>query len=97
MRIEILPSALQDLADGFAFYEDNEPGIGSYFLDSLYADIDSLKRTAGIHAVYFAQYHRDIALRFPYAIFYTMEKETVFVHAVLDCRRDPKSIRERLR
>jgi len=31
MRIEILPSARDDLADGFSFYERQREGLGNYF------------------------------------------------------------------
>jgi hypothetical protein len=49
MRILILPSARDDLADGFAFYERQEAGLGNYFLESLFSDIESLRLYAGIH------------------------------------------------
>ena len=42
MRIEILDEAESDLIEGFHFYDGQEPGLGSYFLDSLFSDIDSL-------------------------------------------------------
>jgi hypothetical protein len=48
VRIRILDSATQDLIDGAHFYERQEQGLGEYFLDSLYADIDSLVLNAGI-------------------------------------------------
>lgn len=34
---------------------------------------------------------------FPFAIYYSVEKELVRVHAVLDCRRNPSWIRKRLK
>jgi hypothetical protein len=43
MRIAILPSARDDLASGFEFYEGQAEGIGSYFLESLFSEIDSLR------------------------------------------------------
>jgi len=46
MKIRILSSASQDLIDGYRFYEMQAEGIGAYFLDSLYADIDSLTLNA---------------------------------------------------
>ena len=49
MKIRIFDSAKLDLADGYFFYEEQESGIGQYFLDSLYSDIDSLALYAGIH------------------------------------------------
>lgn len=42
MKIRILTSARNDLADGRNFYEQQGEGIGDYFLDSLISDIDSL-------------------------------------------------------
>jgi len=42
MKIQILSSASQDLIAGYHFYEQQANGVGSYFLDSLYSDIDSL-------------------------------------------------------
>ena len=96
MRIEILDQAQDDLLQGFSFYERREPGLGSYFLDCLFSDIDSLLLYAGIHQVVFA-YHRCLSKRFPFAIYYSKEGDLVRVHAVLDCRRNPTWIRERLR
>jgi hypothetical protein len=42
VKIEILDEAQQDLIEGFHFYENCEYGLGSYFLDCLFSDIDSL-------------------------------------------------------
>jgi hypothetical protein len=58
MKIRILASASRDLIDGYRFYEQQSEGLGSYFLDSLYSDIDSLLVSAGVHAVHFDKYHR---------------------------------------
>ncbi len=96
MLIEILPSAKEDLAEGFLFYEDQGRGLGTYFLESLFSDIDCLKLYAAIHRKEFG-YYRLLSKRFPYAIYYTVEGNTAFVRAVLDCRRDPKWIRQQLK
>ncbi|MDD5138726.1 MAG: hypothetical protein PHY43_00525 [Verrucomicrobiales bacterium] len=96
MKIVILPSARDDLADGFQFYESRQEGLGGYFLESLLSDIDSLRLYAGIHLKVFGN-HRLLSKRFPYAIYYAGGSETVFVKAVLDCRRDPKFHSQRLR
>ena len=49
MKVEILSTAEDDLVDGYRFYERQEPGIGNYFLESLFAEIDSLEFYAGTH------------------------------------------------
>ena len=82
MKIRILDRAEIDLVEGFRFYEAQAAGIGTYFLDSLASDIDSLRLYAGIHSV------RDLLQNFgPHC----------WIYAVLDCRRSPAWIRERLR
>lgn len=96
MKIVILPSARDDLEHGFQFYERQGEGLGGYFLESLFSDIDSLILYAGIHRQFFGN-HRLLSKRFPYAIYYSTESGTVLVKAVLDCRRDPTFHRQRLR
>lgn len=95
MRIEILDEAQEDLLQGFHFYEAQEPGLRSYFLDCLFSDIDSLLLFAGIHQILF-DYDRCLSKRFPFAIYYSVEGELIRVVAVLDCRRNPSWIRKRL-
>jgi plasmid stabilization system protein ParE len=95
MKIVVLPAARDDLADGVRFYEHQQEGLGGYFLESLFSDIDSLHLYAGIHRKVFDN-HRLLSKRFPYAIYYSEEAGTVFVKAVLDCRRDPGIHRRKL-
>ena len=96
MKIRILSSAAHDLIDGYKFYEKQAEGIGQYFLDSLYSDIDSLVITAGIHATIFGNYQRLLSKRFPFAVYYKTENNIALIYAVLDCRKKPAWIRKRL-
>ena len=67
MTIRVLPSAMADLAAGCTFYERQGEGLGSYFVDTLFSDIDSLALYAGIHRKV-GKYHRLLSQRFPHAI-----------------------------
>ena len=49
MRIRITETGIRDLQDGKNFYDRQEPGVGDYFQDCLFSDIDSLVLYAGIH------------------------------------------------
>lgn len=95
MRINILRSARNDLEQGYDFYEGCEEGIGEYFLSSLEAEIRSVETTGGTHQVV-QGYYRKYASRFPYAIYYKVEGNEVRIHAVIDTRRDPEWINNRL-
>lgn len=97
MKLEILDLAKNDLIEGYHFYQAKEPGLGSYFLDTLYSDIDSLRIFGGIHRKAYKNLHRSLSKRFPFAIYYSVESETVRVRSVVDCRRNPSWIRKHLR
>ena len=95
MRIKILSIAQDDLEEGHRFYESQADGLGTYFLDTLYSDIDSLAYFAGIHRVVLG-HHRLLSKRFPFAVYYRVADDAVTVFAVLDCRRNPSWIRKKL-
>lgn len=80
MKIEILDEAQEDLIKGFNFYEEVEPGVGSYFLECLFSDIDSLLLFAGTHQIV-CGYHRSLSKRFPFAIYYDIVGELIRVHS----------------
>lgn len=97
MKIRLLSSAFNDLARGRDFYEQQGEGLGGYFLDSLFSDIDSLVLYAGIHRQVFG-FHRLLSKRFPYAIYYQVENgNEAIVYRVLDCRQESQKIRGALR
>ena len=52
-QIQISEDALQDLDDGFLFYEAQEPRLGDYFVSSLRSDIERLRIAGGTHRVVF--------------------------------------------
>ena len=99
MNIQILDVAERDIIEGHCFYEKQSPGLGQYFLDTIYADIESLHLYFGIHPQHFGHhlgYHRLLAKRFPFAIYYRVEGEYIRIYAVLDCRQDPATTITRL-
>lgn len=96
MNVRILAEAEDDLICGFRFYEAQATGLGSYFIDSLYSDIDSLRFFGGIHPIVSDGYFRLLSKRFPFAVYYLQEGDTIIVYAVLDCRRSPAWNRKRL-
>lgn len=95
MKIKILPAALSDLDRGRIFYARQGKSVGDYFLDSLFSDIDSLQLYAGVHMKVFG-YHRLLAKRFPYAVYYRVDGDVCIVFRVLDCRQEPEKAAEAL-
>lgn len=96
MKLLILSLAESDLFDGFLFYDEQQSGLGTYFLDSLYSDIESLLLYAGVHRKVHG-YYRLLSRRFPYAVYYKVKGDEIRVWRVLDCRRNPRWISTQLR
>ena len=87
---------MDDLYEARLFYEKQGEGLGDFFFDSIFSDIDSLALYGGMHGKVYC-YHRLLSKRFPYAVYYTVEdSELVVVQRVLDLRQNPKKIRRAL-
>ena len=52
MKIEIHDGVEKDILEGFMFYEQQIEGLGNYFLDSIFSDIESLQIYTGIHSIH---------------------------------------------
>lgn len=96
MKIRILTLAVSDIERGRNFYEQQQQGLGDYFLDTLFSDIEALLLHAGVHARHFG-YFRALSKRFPYAIYYKISGDVIEVWRVLDCRQNPKRTQSALR
>ena len=94
-RVIILVDAAKDIEAARDFYEAREAGVGGYCVVSLLADIESIGLFSGIHPLHF-EFHRMLASRFPFGIYYREHGDETQVFAVLDLRRDPSWIRKEI-
>ncbi len=95
MKIRILDAAQLDLEAAAQFYENQNSGLGAYFLEHLFSDINSLSIYAGTHVKIFG-YFRLLSKKFPYAIYYLMDNTHVDIYAILDCRQNPNKTIKKL-
>ena len=72
-EVYVLKEAIADLEEGRLFYDRNEEGVGDYFYDSLISDLEALRFFGGIHGRKFG-FYRMFSKRFPFAIYYEIEK-----------------------
>ena len=94
-KVIVSKFADDDMECGENFYEAQALNLGVYFFDSLIADIESLSFYGGIHVKPFG-FYRMFAKRFPYAIYYYIEDDTVIIIGVLDLRSRPLSNYQKL-
>jgi len=94
-QVVVLADAAEDIEAARDFYEAQQSGIGQYCVDALLVDIESLDRLSGIHPIRF-EFHRMLASRFPFGIYYREHENLTQVVAVLDLRGHPNWIRKEL-
>lgn len=89
VRVEILESAMDDLRAGRRFYSSQGGReLEIRFFETLAAVIGGLSCRGGLHARRFG-FHRALAPKFPYSVYYDVEGDVVRVYAVVDNRRNP--------
>jgi hypothetical protein len=94
--IRFLPELEEDLFTGYSWYEEKAHGLGEEFLRIFYASSNYLTRNALLYKLVYGDFRRLILRRFPYAIYYMMEKNEVIVSGLFHCARDPRAIRKKL-
>lgn len=98
MIVHLRPTAQEDILAAGRFYDTQEGGLGDQVTDFLQARIMELELTGGMHPHRRGLYQLVVQGVFPYyVIYYSLELDGVHVRAVMDHRRDPRTIHRRLR
>ena len=96
MIIDLLDEAKEDIVNGGLFHRRQGGGpLKEYFVDSVFASIDSLAWRAGTNPIHYGC-HRLLVDKFPYSIYCRIEDDVVKVWRALDNRRDPEWIERQL-
>ena len=91
----IRPDAELDIQAAFEWYETQTLGLGSEFVRAVDASLSSIGRNPLAYSVVYQQVRRVLIRRFPYGIFYVLDKNTMIVVACFHGKRDPKSWKTR--
>jgi hypothetical protein len=80
--LRFLPEVEDDAISGYSWYETKSPGLGEDFLRMFYACAGDIPRNPR---------------RFPYAIYFIIEKDLVVVTGLFHCACDPRVVESRLK
>lgn len=96
VNLIIAPEVERDIADAYAWYEKQRPGLGEDFLSCVDALIQAIVRMPNMYTTVFNTYRRGLVRRFPYGIFYEYIDETVIVYGIFHTSIDPDKWQLRL-
>lgn len=93
--IEFLPSVDSDVKDAYKWYEEQVSGLGEDFLLSTDAALNAIQRgPLGFAIVYKSVRHLKVK-RFPFAVFYVVNKNVITITAIVHLSRHPKTWKSR--
>lgn len=96
MRLVYHPSAEDDLAQAFVYYEEQLEGLGEEYLHAIEVALDRLLSFPESGAPIQEDLRQKVIKRFPYSLLYKVEGNVLTLIAVAHHRRDPEFWRERL-
>src|SRR5262245_54689209 len=94
--IEFTPQARRDVREAFAWYEDQRAGLGDRFLSHLDECFAAIEKRPELFEVVYKHYRRAIVRKFPYAVFYRADGNTITIHSVFQSAQNPRKWRRRL-
>jgi len=83
----IRPKAEADLREAWLWYEAQRPGLGDELLLEIRAAIRLLETDPERRPLYYRDFRRLLARRFPYKVFYRVETGRIIVYRILHARR----------
>ena len=91
MKLKLLTAAKSDVADAIAYYNSEEPGLGSQFAAEVRKTIERILQFPNAWTSLSKRVRRCQVNRFPYAVFYSLQNDIVIVIAVLHNHREPRT------
>lgn len=98
MRLEVRlrPEAEEDLSDAAQWYEAQVAGLGHRFLDQVEHALSAIAEAPAMYPALHRGVRRALIRRFPFALYYRIEKTRIVVLAIMHASRDPRRWKSRM-
>lgn len=90
LELRIRPDAVNDIDSASRWYRDQRDELADDFRRRVAETMTRIRTSPELYPRVYGELRRAAVQRFPYGVFYSLEKDTVVVHAVLHDRRDPR-------
>jgi plasmid stabilization system protein ParE len=95
MILYIRPEAEVDIEEAASWYEKQSEGLGYEFLNEVEKAYKTILENPSLYPAVYRDTHRTLIHRFPFGIFYRIEKGFIVIIAVMHGSRDPKRWKKR--
>ncbi len=95
-ELHLLSCAEEDISNAIIWYDKQLKGLGQRFLLSIDASIQSIQRNPFLYPKIYKNFRRALIQRFPFGIYYSIERDTIVVIAAFHEKRKPKRWKKRI-
>lgn len=95
-RLEITDDAHNDIQNATEWYEEQQKGLGKRFMISVKDCVKLIAKKPLAFAVIFLQIRKANTQKFPYSLYYIVEKNVISIFAVIHNSRDAKTWKTRV-
>ena len=92
---QLSPEARADALSAYAFYEDRREGLGARFREHLDHAITRICEDPKRYPVVYRELRRRLVERFPYAVYYRLFPDRIYVVAIMHGRQNPERWKKR--
>ena len=83
------PEADQEFLDAIDYYETQQAGLGEDYYTEIMATVTRIANSPKAWPVLESDNRRCLTHRFPYGVLYSVDKEIIYILAVMHLRRQP--------
>lgn len=94
-ELRVRPEAERDIEDAAGWYEQQRPGLGQAFLDEVLQSLRQAAEQPDLYPTVHRGTRRALTRRFPFGVYFRVEREMIVVVAVLHVSRDPQRWKQR--
>lgn len=89
MDVIFSSAAEREVLEAIRYYESEVEGLGKAFLEKLEAAVQHIKEFPEASRILKGEYRRCLLARFPHGVIFRIEKERIYVLAVMHLKRKP--------
>ena len=93
--LEFHPDIYHEVREGYRWYESKSTGLGEDFLNELESALNLILELPDTWPLLSKSFRRYLLKRFPYGVIYKINKDRIFIVAVMHLSREPGYWRKR--
>ena len=97
MRIVFHPEAYEEMLESARFYEDRDEGLGWEFLGAVVDATRRIQQFPSAGPIERADIRKRLVSGFPFTVLYQLQKDQIYIAAVMHQHRRPGYWRKRLK